>query len=205
MLREVVLLRKAWLPRGKDRCQHGWPHAAVPPPPCIASQSASLARPMHPGQVRYDRITGELQKLRGDGSLPDFEAEEALRDALVATEAQKQQVGALGSCVVRAASGETPPAGCCCHACWVPRHPHAHMRCPPARSPTFTLCSWSVSWRAWLAPCCRWHPGRQLLVGRQQAWRQKAAAETRTLCWSWSRRVRSGRSMMAARCGVGWV
>ncbi len=46
-------------------------------------------------QARYERMAAELQKLReanGHAGLPDFEAEEALRDALVATEEQKRQV-----------------------------------------------------------------------------------------------------------------
>lgn len=49
--------------------------------------------------MRYERVSTELGKLREAGGLaglPDFEAEEVLRDALAATEQQKLQVGIAG-------------------------------------------------------------------------------------------------------------
>lgn len=67
----------------------------------------------HRTQARYERMAAELQKLReanGQAGLPDFEAEEALRDALVATEEQKRQLEreleALAYAVVSLAGGD---------------------------------------------------------------------------------------------------
>lgn len=72
-------------------------------------------------QARYERMAAELQKLReanGQAGLPDFEAEEALRDALVATEEQKRQVPPLACTRLPLYICQSHPTSCL--ACNVP-------------------------------------------------------------------------------------
>ncbi|PRW34071.1 phragmoplast orienting kinesin 2 [Chlorella sorokiniana] len=72
----------------------------------------------HRTQVRFERVQQELQRLRAaagqEAHLPDFDAEEALREALAATEARKAQLEAelveLSHSVVALAGGSSGAA-----------------------------------------------------------------------------------------------
>lgn len=75
--------------------------------------------------MRYERVQQELLRLRAaagqEAHLPDFDAEEALREALAATEARKAQVGGWVGLGASLLAGRQPST---CMA-----HPVAAARC----------------------------------------------------------------------------
>lgn len=88
-------------------------------------------------QVRYERVQQELLRLRAaagqEAHLPDFDTEEALREALAATEARKAQVGVWVGRQCDAVGALRPYAPCCgCNLNCMPiLLPACHLTAPP--------------------------------------------------------------------------